>query len=265
MEIKFKSFSSGSCGNCYFLGIEDEAVIKAGILIDSGVSPRRVKLELGKDNLTPDIFSDILITHDHWDHICSIGSYCKRMPRPVWATARLHNAMAHNPRTSEYLPNQRRILSEEWTELAGGLFRVHPFIVPHDATQTAGYAIVAAGHKFLIMTDVGRVTDEALELASKADTVVIESNYDPEMLANGPYPPDLQQRIRGGNGHISNPECADAIRKFAHDGLKSIFLCHLSESNNTPALALQTARESAPDNVRVVALPRQTASPMFTL
>ena len=94
--------------------------------------------------------------------------------------------------------------------------------------------------------------------------MVIESNYDPDMLRRGPYPPDLQERIRGGHGHLSNPECAEAIREFNHEGLSHIFLCHLSEHNNTPELAY---RESLPvaGAASLAPLPRQTASPLITL
>ena len=121
------------------------------------------------------------------------------------------------------------------------------------------------GYKFVIMTDVGRMTEEALSLASQADTVVIESNYDPIMLKNGPYPEDLQARIRGGYGHLSNEECARAVHTFDHEGLCNVFLCHLSEHNNTPELAHKCTRAALNPAVRLVALPRQTPSVWFNL
>jgi phosphoribosyl 1,2-cyclic phosphodiesterase len=114
------------------------------------------------------------------------------------------------------------------------------------------------------MTDIGHMTEEALSWARQADTVVIESNYDPEMLRFGPYPPDLQARIRGGHGHLSNPECAEAISAFRHEGLRHLFLCHLSEHNNTPELAYRTSLEAA-GGIPLVPLPRQTASPLYIL
>ena len=121
------------------------------------------------------------------------------------------------------------------------------------------------------MTDLGRMVPQALSFARQADTVVIESNYDPEMLRTGPYPKDLQDRIRGGHGHLSNPECAEALRAFLHPGLRNVFLCHLSEHNNTPELAYQESAavlqelcgEERPP--RLCPLPRMTPSPMFIL
>ena len=144
-------------------------------------------------------------------------------------------------------------------------------MVPHDATQTVGYYIAAGDRKFVIMTDLGRMTDEALKYAGEADTVVLESNYDMDMLISGPYTHELKMRICQGHGHLSNDECANAIRGFYHPGLKNVFLCHLSEHNNTPELAYGSASAAlksagAQDGtVLLRALPRQTPSGMIIL
>ena len=121
------------------------------------------------------------------------------------------------------------------------------------------------------MTDVGRMTDEAVEYARQADTVVIESNYDMDMLLQGPYTYELKMRIVQGCGHLSNDECASAIKRFWHPGLKNIFLCHLSENNNTHELAYQASLEALNSlgvekgTVALRCLPRQHPSQMFTL
>ena len=128
-------------------------------------------------------------------------------------------------------------------------------------------------YKFVIMTDIGRMVPQALAFARQADTVVIESNYDLEMLRHGPYPKVLQDRICGGHGHLSNAECAEALRDFAHPGLRNIFLCHLSEHNNTPELAYRTSSDILQSIYadtegripRLCPLPRMTPSPLFTL
>ena len=264
--IRFKSFSSGSCGNCYFLGIGEGNRIEAGILIDAGVSLRRVRACLQQDGLSTDDFSDILITHDHFDHIRSLGSYCKHLRRPVWTTADLHRTLSHHVMTCEYVPSCRHILDEgRWNSLCGGRIKVRCFDVPHDATRTVGYAILLDDYKYVHITDCGRMTPEALDFCSKADTVVLESNYDTAMLENGSYPPELKARIRGGNGHLSNAECAAAIKAFAHEGLRNVFLCHLSENNNTPEKAYGASRPCLSDGVRLQTLPRRTPSAMFNL
>lgn len=260
--VKFISFSSGSCGNCYFLGTEDE-----GILIDAGVSPRRVKTALQDYGMNLDSFGAILVTHDHLDHIRHLGSFCKRFKKPVYATSVLHRSLAAHSFTSQYIGGCRKYLNDDgWTQM--GSFSVRQFIVPHDATETVGYAICIKDLKFVIMTDIGRMTDEALSLASQADTVVIESNYDMDMLLGGSYTYELKMRIVQGHGHLSNDECAQAIKQFAHPGLKNIFLCHLSENNNTPKLAFdcsKAALDSIGSSVSLRCLPRRQPSPLFIL
>ena len=269
-RIKFQSFSSGSCGNAYILGIcpDEGDRIETGILIDAGVSLRRVRTELERHGNALPALDSILISHDHWDHIRSIGTYCKKLHLPILCSPTLATALIRHPGTGEYLKGNLRHLSEGWNEVATGRISVKYFVVPHDATETVGYAILADGHRYVHITDCGRMTEEALNWCRQAETVVIESNYDPHMLSTGPYPPELQDRIRDGHGHMSNAECAAAIRDFLHPGLRNIFLCHLSEHNNTPELALSEARAAVrdfEDPVRVVALPRESASPLFTL
>ena len=267
--IKFKSLSSGSCGNCYFLGIFEEGEegrrCECAVLVDAGVSPRRLKKELARDGIDTGCISAILITHDHLDHIRSLASYCKHMRFPVWLTPGLSKVLSRHFLTGRQIGGLKRELSEGWNEIVPGRISARYFIVPHDASQTVGYAIRLDGYRFMIMTDAGSMTDEAAALACKAQTVVIESNYDHEMLRSGPYPKVLQDRICGGHGHLSNAECAEAVRDFAHDGLRNVFLCHLSDHNNTPELAFECTRAVLAPSVRLVPLPRQTPSPLFEL
>ena len=283
--IKFKSFSSGSCGNCYFIGIFNETgACEAGVLIDAGFSPRRLKKELEREGLCFDDFAGLLVTHDHNDHIRSLGSYCKHLRKPVWTPPSLGNALSRHFITGEYYDRCRHVLAPGWNELVPGRIRAQYFEVPHDASCTYGYALLLDEYKFVIMTDIGRMVPQALSFARQADTVVVESNYDLYMLRHGPYPKDLQDRSCGGHGHLSNEQCAQALRDFAHPGLKNVFLCHLSEHNNTPELAYSTSAEALkeaygplpPDVLfgnglqdarppRLCPLPRMTPSPMFVL
>ena len=273
--LRFMSFSSGSNGNCYFL--HDGT---GGIIIDAGVSLRRLKKYLTERGFGLDSFQAILVTHDHLDHIRHLGSWCKRLGKPVYATAVLHEALSHHTFTRDWIAPCRRILNEGETVVDLGTGQAGPsvryFVVPHDATQTVGYFIEWNDVGFFLMTDAGRVTTEALEYASGADAVVFESNYDMGMLIGGPYPHELKMRICKGNGHLSNDECAEAVRRFWHPGLKNIFLCHLSENNNTPALAFEATAEalrsipagdglSAKDITNLQTLPRTTPSQIYVL
>ncbi len=276
--LRFMSLSSGSCGNCYFLHDGE-----SGIIIDAGVSVRRLKKYLGDKGYSLDSFQAVLVTHDHLDHIRHLGSWCKRLQKPVYATPILREALSWHSFTRDWIDSCGRVLDPE-----GSIIRlapdipdedcpqVIPFQVPHDATQTVGFFIKWHGLRFFLMTDAGRMTDEALEYASKADAVVIESNYDTGMLIGGPYTHELKMRICKGNGHLSNDECASAIRRFWHPGLRNIFLCHLSENNNTPALAFSSTAGilgsidagngmTAKDVTNLQTLPRSFPSALYNL
>lgn len=269
MGLRFMSLSSGSSGNCYYIGNDRKSPDHHGILIDAGVSLRTLKMSLAKAGLSTDSFGAVLVTHDHWDHVRNLGSYVKRLRKPVWATRLLHDTFSERKFCYPYMQSCRHDLSAgTWNDICG--FRVRYFEVPHDATQTVGYVIEACGCRFVLMTDMGRMTDEAMGYAKTADTVVIESNYDREMLRLGPYPEELQDRIRGGHGHLSNDECAAAIEKLWHPGLRNLFLCHLSENNNTHDKATESARAALEavggvGTVRLLALPRTSPTPLFEL
>jgi len=237
--MRFISFTSGSCGNCSYLCPDEGDGDSRGILIDAGASMRHVKSMMAEKGLSINDIVAILVTHDHLDHMRYLGTFCKYAGIPVCTTKKLHSALSVNPFTKDHISSCRTILSEgEWNDVAG--FQVRYFIVPHDATQTVGYAIRRNGHLFVLMTDLESVPADAMALATMADTVVIESNYDYDMLRNGPYPDFLKQRILN-EGHLSNDACACAIRKFYHPGLKNLFLCHLSGNNNTPQIAYDSA------------------------
>ena len=232
--IRFKSFSSGSCGNCSYLGTGE-----SGVLIDAGVSWRTFLKAYSGEGLDTGRIGAILVTHDHYDHICHLGSFCKRLSVPVVSTQTILSAVRRHPYTGAF--TGRALALGEWTPVAEGIEALC-FPVPHDAAGTVGYAIRLEGRLFVIMTDIGEMTDEAVALSRQADTVVIESNYDLQMLIGGTYDYALKMRISRGHGHLSNAACADALRRIWHPGLRNVFLCHLSANNNTPDLALASAR-----------------------
>ena len=283
-RILFKSFSSGSCGNCYYLGVEDEGCISGGVIIDAGVSVRRLRQMFAADHLGTDVFTSVLVTHDHMDHIHSLGGYWKYLRKCIWCAPQLRSSLMSGRYLLEPLHPDLRTLGPDWNEVVPGLVRARWFEVPHDATHTVGYALDAGGYMFVIITDVGAMTLEAMHWASKAQTLVIEANYDDEMLLHGPYPADLKARIRGGHGHLSNALCAEAVSQLLHPELRHVYLCHLSENNNTPQLAyeavaavLETAGyvRSYPGSsvfshknghtLTMCPLPRRTPSVLYTL
>ncbi len=264
--MRFISFSSGSCGNCSLLLGEH-----SGLLIDAGVGIRRVKKELDALGLGTQAISAILITHDHGDHIRSLGSFCKRVTPPVWTTPTLHEALSRHPFTRDWITSCRQDLQADvWNPVTED-FDVQYFVVPHDATQCIGFAIRCEGELFVLMTDMGHTTPEALHWASQASTVVVESNYDMDMLLGGTYPEELKRRISHGIGHLSNEDCAQAVASFMHPGLRNLFLCHLSGNNNTPELAYSSALDALktagaePGTVNLRVLRRGVSSPLMNL
>ncbi len=263
--VKFISLSSGSNGNCYYIGNEQTA-----LLVDLGIGGRTVGKRLADVGISLSSVEMILVTHDHIDHIKYLGSVARKLSLPVFATATLHEAFEHNFCTRGMISGCRRVIRKEtFFEHRGVKFVA--FGVPHDATETLGYFIDFFGEKFVFMTDLGSVPDTAKEYCRAADHIIIESNYDMDMLLRGPYPPDLKKRIIQGHGHMSNDQCASAIKDIYHQGLKDLFLCHLSENNNTPELAytntcaaLEAIGVRVGSDVKLYCLPRREASPLFS-
>ena len=140
--IRFKSLSSGSCGNCYFLGIFEEGEegrnCECAVLVDAGVSPRRLKRELARDGIDTGCISAILITHDHLDHIRSLASYCKHMRFPVLTTPGLTKVLSHHFMTARQIGGLAHELGEGWNEIVPGRISARYFSVPHDASQNVG-------------------------------------------------------------------------------------------------------------------------------
>lgn len=241
MILKFLSVSSGSCGNCYYLGTENCA-----ILIDAGIPVRTIQKALKENGLNFEKVYALLVTHDHTDHIRSAGSIGELYHIPVYATKEVHAGMQRNFGMQKKLTNtsRRNLERDVETVIPGTDFRVTPFTVPHDSTDNVGYYVeVGSGEKtirFCLATDVGHVTSDIRHYLSKADHIVIESNHDVDMLMEGPYPSHLKSRVRGEGGHLSNKECSELIHDIYHPELRHLFLCHLSQENNDPDLAYKT-------------------------
>ena len=256
------SLSSGSNGNCYYFSDG-----RLSFLIDLGIGTRTIKKRLADHGIDLDSIDAIFVTHDHFDHIRSLGTFTERCHKPVYLTRTLEAALRHNICTAGRLKGCVRYLEEGKEALVGDSLRITPFIVPHDATQTVGYHFMLGGERFTVMTDLGEVTDEAVRYAALADHLVVESNYDVDMLITGPYPKELKERILTGHGHLSNEQTSSLLVRSRHAGLRDVFLCHLSANNNTPSLAGAAAKktlESIGSQASLYCLPRSSASELFT-
>ena len=244
--MKIKVFASGSGGNCMLLSERD-----THILIDAGISMRRLQQSLRTSDLEIDDIGGVLITHEHSDHISGLKMLLKHYDLPLYAphtvAARLCGML---PEAEEHMhiiaPGQ---------DFRIGAVCTRAFHTPHDTDESVGYRVEGRG-VFALATDMGHVTDEVLSGLTGADTVLIESNHDPDMLVNGPYPVQLKRRILSDHGHLSNTDCAALAAHLADTGTGTIILGHLSKENNRPEIALrETERALAGLDVRLYCAP----------
>lgn len=245
-QYKFFSLGSGSSGNCYYLGWSEY-----GILIDAGVGIRTIKKTLREYGVSFDKIAGILVTHDHADHIKTIGCLGDKYNIPVYATEAVHGGIQQSRYIEANLHTSRRVIEKEVPFLIND-FRITAFEVPHDSIDNVGYRIEMNGQIFVLATDVGHITDKIINYVKHANHLVMETNYDEEMLQSGRYPYYLKQRITSGMGHISNRLSAEFIASIYHKELQNIWLCHLSQDNNHPEIAYKTVEKALSDKGIIV-------------
>jgi phosphoribosyl 1,2-cyclic phosphodiesterase len=263
--LKLISFGSGSWGNSYILS--DESI---SIIIDCGISLRRIK-KLYKDyGISQNTLRAALITHDHTDHVKAVGKVSNEFHLPVYTTEKIHKGIQTNYRIATKVNVANIKIVEKDQQFNIGEFKITPFALPHDSSENVGYCIEYQNIVFTIMTDIGMATDNVAIYIGKSTHLVIESNYDTQMLMNGKYTAILKQRIMGGNGHLSNDQTGMALAANYHDSLKQVWLCHLSEENNLPETALETVvkhmKQSGIDtdkDVSIIPLKRKTPTGPF--
>lgn len=232
----FTMLYSGSSGNC-------AAVEEAGrcLLVDMGKSCRLTQNALKALGLSPQSLDGILVTHEHSDHVGGLAIFLKYHPVSVYGSApTLRYLSAHG-----LVPAGARLVDIDGRIEPVGGFMVQSFETSHDSAACRGYRItVPSGGVASVATDLGFVSDEVLANLLLADVVALESNYDDEMLLLGPYPRVLKQRIASARGHLSNRECARTLARLIENGCEKLVLCHISQENNTPELALESVRQA---------------------
>lgn len=220
---------SGSTGNSYYIGSRS-----AGVLIDAGRSARQLDGMLHSCNIDPLAIHAILLTHEHSDHISGLQVFAKKYRIPVYGSTGTLIALG------EKLTGVEAHVAEDGMELAG--MEITPFHTMHDCAEPLGYRIRTEDDRTLgFATDLGALSDVVKEHLLGADTVVIESNHDRDMLRHGGYPIYLKQRILSDHGHLANDACAAFLPTLAKSGTRRFLLAHISRENNTPGLARETA------------------------
>ena len=233
-KLRFFSLASGSSGNCYYIGTSS-----FGILIDAGIGVRQIKKVLKEHGIEFEKILAILVTHDHADHIKSVGCLGETLNIPVYATELVHAGIRRSRYVEEILIQSRRVIEKEVAFMIRD-FKITAFEVPHDSSDNVGYLIEYGDQTFVIVTDVGHITETIREYVCKANHLVIEANYDEEMLKSGSYPAFLKERVSSKSGHLSNRDAAEFLAANYTPVLKDIWLCHLSRDNNHPELAYKT-------------------------
>ena len=276
-DCMFMSFGSGSSGNCAYLGTFD-----SGVLIDAGVDVDHVFDDLRLNGIFPNAVKGIILTHDHQDHVRYVYSYLRKHKHlRVYCTPKLLNGLLRRHNISRRLREYHEPIYKE-IPFKIAAFTITAFETSHDGTDNMGFNIELQGRRFVVATDMGYITPRAEHYMSEAHNLMIESNYDCNMLNNGTYPEYLKSRVRGERGHLDNAVAAQFVAEHYHKDLKHVFLCHLSNDNNRPeiafhamATALQQRGVTVGDgsntpsqrdlDVQVYALPRFQSSPLFVL
>lgn len=265
--LQFISIGSGSSGNSYFLRADDYA-----IFIDMGVGIRIFQHLCQAYGIPQHLGRAILLTHDHADHTRAVGSYASRHRLPVYALGAVHQSLLENYVQGIKVPAALRHDIEPEVTFSLGPFDITPFEVPHDSTACCGFFIRTGDTAFSLITDVGHVTPAITDYISRSRYVVLEANHDAEMLRCGRYPIHLKRRIASPTGHLANAEAARTLATTLPPDARHVWLCHLSQDNNRPELALQAVTQALTEagypvgrGLSVDVLPRRTPSPPYVL
>ena len=232
--MKLCSIASGSSGNCIYVGSDN-----TNLLVDAGVSAKRIENGLSDIDILPDTLQGILITHEHSDHISGLGILARKYHIPIYATYETALALQKikslgnvDQELYHYIqPNEAFFIND---------IKVEPFSTSHDASNPVCYTMQLEEQKISIATDLGKYDDYIVSKLKESDILFIEANHDVNMLMVGKYPYYLKQRILGDRGHLSNDTSADLISKLIHPRLQTIMLAHLSKENNYEELAYET-------------------------
>lgn len=232
--MKLCSIASGSSGNCIYVGSDH-----TNILVDVGISAKRIENGLNEIDILPNTLQGILITHEHSDHISGLGILARKYHIPIYATYETVCALKGIASLGD-IPEELYNCVESNTKFMINDIMIEPFSTSHDACNPVCYTMQSQGQKIGFATDLGKYDDYIVSMLEESELLYIEANHDVNMLMVGKYPYYLKQRILGDRGHLSNESSADLISRLLHPGLKHIMLAHLSKENNYEELAYET-------------------------
>lgn len=229
--MRFCSIASGSSGNSIYIGSDH-----THILVDAGISCKRITEGLKSIDIKPAELDGIFITHEHSDHIQGLNVLIKKYQIPVYATKKTIDVLRAGKKFAGYDESLIRVISPD-THYRLGDLDIHPFRISHDAVDPVAYRVKSDRGVMAVATDMGHFDEYIVSNLKDVDVAVIEANHDIRMLECGNYPYNLKRRILGDKGHLSNENAGRLIAKILHDDVKHLFLGHLSKDNNHPDIA----------------------------
>lgn len=234
--MKLCSIASGSSGNCIFAGSDTTS-----LMIDTGISGKRIEEGLNEIGHTTREMDGILITHEHSDHISGLGVVSRRYGIPIYATKGTKEAILSCKSVGEIPEDLFREIEPD-RDFTVGDIQVSPVAISHDAAQPTAYILRQGKKSMAVMTDLGKYDSYIIEKLQHLDVLLLEANHDVHMLQVGTYPYYLKQRILGDRGHLSNELSGQLLSEVLHDNFKTVILGHLSKENNYERLAYETVR-----------------------
>lgn len=255
--FKYCSLYSGSSGNSFFVTSG-----KTNIIIDAGVSLKKITTALQQIDIKGEDIDAILVTHDHIDHTKSIATLSNKYNIPVFANKKTWEAI---PDIAIKIPDNNKKIFINLEKFLIGDIEIFPFNTPHDAADPCGFNLYNSGKKISIATDIGYISDELLDHLKKSSSILLEANYDPEILKYSRYPYLLKKRISSDSGHLSNIAAAKTISKLYDSGLTNALLIHLSKENNFPELVYETIKNETLNckNLFIDVAPRDKPTKFF--
>ena len=230
--LNFCSLYSGSSGNSLLVETENTK-----LLIDAGVSSKKIETALQDIHIEPSSINGILVTHEHTDHVQGLGTISKKFDLPVFVNQETLDAM---PKQKDKIASKNIKTFKIADKFTIGDLEIKPFSIPHDAANPCGFNIWKENKKISIATDIGQMTNSILKELEESLFILLEANYDPDVLRCSSYPFPLKNRIAGPTGHLSNEMAGKTISHLLKSGLKNAMLGHLSKESNFPELAYQT-------------------------
>ncbi len=234
--MRLCSIASGSSGNCIYVGSQN-----THLMIDAGISGKRMEQGLNELGVTAGELDGILITHEHSDHVCGLGVAARKHGIPIYATRGTIDAVCRMKTLGTIDPGLFREIEAD-REFAIGDVTVSPLAISHDAAQPVAYIVRQADKSVGVVTDLGKYDPYIVEHLQGLDILLLEANHDIHMLEVGNYPYYLKQRILGDRGHLSNELSGRLLGELLHDKFKTVMLGHLSKENNYEKLAYETVR-----------------------